>query len=66
MIIVQVIKAYHNVRKMKVYRVCGEDRVDITIAAGRALGARVNGGILHWGLEGVSLESIEQLIAREL
>lgn len=65
-IIVQVVRSYNNVRKLKVYRVCGDDKVDITIAAGRALGARVDNGILHWGLEGVSLESLERLVQESL
>ncbi len=66
MIVVQVIAMRANVRKLKVYRVCGDDRVDITIAAGRALGLRVRNGIMHCGLAILSVEMLEDLIAKTL
>jgi hypothetical protein len=62
MIIIQVIRQYNNVRKIRVFRLCGEDKVDITDIAGKALGARVNNHVLHWGLGGVSIEALERLI----
>jgi hypothetical protein len=66
MIIVQVVRSYNTIRKLRVFRVCGDDRVDVTVKAGLALGARVNAGVLHWGLEGATIDDIERLIASVL
>jgi hypothetical protein len=66
MIVVQVVAMRANVRKMKVYRVCDDDKVDITVLAGKALGLRVRNGIMHCGLAILSVEMIEDLVAKTL